>query len=110
MADIIEDIALSAITQDLKKLIATAKNTAVSYVNMTLAVLYWHIGKRMVDEGLKDDRNKYGNKTINNISLELVQEYGQGFTASNLSRMMGFAELYPDDRIVATLSHKLSWS
>lgn len=110
MADLNKDIAISSITQDIKELIASAKNSAISYVNMTLTLLYWHIGKRLLDEGLKDDRNKYGNKTIDKISFDLVQEYGQGFSASNLSRMMGFAEFYPDDRIVATLSHKLSWS
>lgn len=110
MANIDKNLAVSSLTKDLKTLIATAKNAAVSYVNTTLTLLYWHIGKRLVDEGLKANRNRYGTGTIDNISRELVQEYGQGFTASNLSRMMNFAELYPDERIVATLSHKLSWS
>lgn len=110
MADITKDIVVSSLTEDLKQLIATAKNTAVSYVNSTLTLLYWHIGKRLVDEGLKDNRNKYGKGTIDSISEGLVQEYGQGFTVKNLRRMVQFADLFPDEQIVVTLSRQLSWS
>jgi len=51
MADISKDIAVIAITEDLKTLIAAARNSAVSYVNSTLTMLYWQIGKRLIIEG-----------------------------------------------------------
>ncbi|WP_051979341.1 PDDEXK nuclease domain-containing protein [Edaphobacter aggregans] len=37
-------------------------------------------------------------------------EFGRGFDATNLTRMMKFAESFPDEEIVATLSQQLSWS
>ncbi|GAB1468447.1 hypothetical protein MASR2M64_11750 [Candidatus Cloacimonadota bacterium] len=40
-----EEYAVSSMTNDIKLLIATAKNTAVNYVNTTLTLLYWHITK-----------------------------------------------------------------
>ena len=110
MDDTIKDIAASTLTQDIKQLIASAKNTAVSYVNMTLTLLYWHIGKRLVDEGLKDDRNDYGKRTVETVASALILEYGQGFTTKNLRRMIQFADLFPDEKIVVTLSRQLSWS
>ena len=72
-----EEYTVSSLTNDIKLLIATAKNAAVSYVNTTLTLLYWHIGKRLVDEGLKDDRNAYGKGTVESIASALTLEYGQ---------------------------------
>ena len=110
MADLQADNTLSNVTQDIKTLIATAKNSVVSYVNSTLTILYWQIGKRLVDEGLGGDRQDYGSRTVEIISSELVLEYGQGFGVKNLRRMIQFAEIYPDEQIVVTLSRQLSWS
>jgi hypothetical protein len=39
----------------------------------------------------------------------LAGEFGRGFERTNLTRMMKFAEVFSEE-IVATLSHRLSWS
>lgn len=44
------------------------------------------------------------------MSRELTREYGAGFKEASLWRMVQFAELFPDEQIVATLSQQLSWS
>lgn len=51
-----------------------------------------------------------GRKIVATLSQQLKMEYGQGFTLSGLSRMLKFAELFPDEQIVVTLSRQLSWS
>jgi hypothetical protein len=38
----------------------------------------------------------------------LAVEFGDGFSVPNLSRMMRFAEVFPDRQVVATLSRQLS--
>jgi hypothetical protein len=38
----------------------------------------------------------------------LIAEFGRGFDATNLTRMMKFVESFPDEEIVATLSQQLS--
>lgn len=40
----------------------------------------------------------------------MTQEYGEGFSATNLFHMVRFAEAYPDRKIVDALSRQLSWS
>jgi len=110
MADLQTGNTLLIITQDIKSLILQAKNSVLSYVNSSLTLLYWQIGTRLVNAGLKDNAAKYGDKAVENISISLVNEYGQGFNYSSLHRMMKFAELIPDQKIVATLSQDLSWS
>ena len=39
-----------------------------------------------------------------------MTEFGRGFERTNLTRMMKFAEAFPHEEIVATLSQQLSWS
>jgi phosphatidylserine/phosphatidylglycerophosphate/cardiolipin synthase-like enzyme len=40
----------------------------------------------------------------------LIAEYGRGYSQTNLSWMTRFAEVFPDEDIVAALSQQLSWS
>ena len=40
----------------------------------------------------------------------MVPEFGAGFSEKNLWRMAQFAERFPDEQIVATLSRQLGWS
>lgn len=68
------------------------------------------MGRRIYSEILKKKRAGYGKEILATVSQELTKGYGQGFTLSNLSRMLKFAELFPDEQIVATLSQQLSWS
>jgi len=57
-----------------------------------------------------DDRNPYGARTVETIAQELVFAHGQGFSVKNLRRMIQFANQFPDEQIVVTLSRQLSWS
>jgi hypothetical protein len=47
---------------------------------------------------------------VTTLSQRLTQEFGRGWTKAALTRMMQFAEQFPDPNIVATLSQQLSWS
>lgn len=55
-------------------------------------------------------RAEYGAQIVATLSQQLVREYGKGFNVSALTRMVKFAEVFPDEAIVATLSQELSWS
>jgi hypothetical protein len=43
-------------------------------------------------------------------SAQLAEEFGTGFSEKNLRRMVQFAEAFPDEQIVVTLSRQLGWS
>lgn len=73
-------------------------------------MLYWRIGRRINDEVLQGERAEYGKQIVATLSQQLTEEYGSGFSYSALTRMMKFAEVFPDPEIVATLSQQLSWS
>ena len=44
------------------------------------------------------------------VSRQLAAEYGRGYAEKNLRRMIQFAEAFPEEEIVVTLSRQLSWS
>ncbi|MBX9951072.1 MAG: hypothetical protein K2Y39_18015 [Candidatus Obscuribacterales bacterium] len=68
------------------------------------------LGSRIRQGILKVDRAVYGKQVLESLGHQLTLEYGQGFSRSSLTRMVQFTELFPNSEIVATLSHKLSWS
>ena len=95
---------------DISKLIESAKAHISREFNLTLVVLNWHIGYRINQEILKNERADYGQQLIKNLADQLQIKYGQGYDKTSLSRMIKFVKLYPDQNIVATLSQQLSWS
>jgi len=95
---------------DIRELILAARERVARAVNAGLLLLYWQIGKRIHRDILREKRAGYGEEILPTLSAKLVPEFGQGFSARNLARMISFAEVFPDERIVATLSKDLGWS
>lgn len=95
---------------DLRSMIHTAREYVAQAVNSALVLLYWKVGKRILQDILKEKRAGYGEEILPTLSAKLVAEFGDGFSSRNLARMVRFAEVFPDVNIVSTLSAKLSWS
>ena len=95
---------------DIRLLIETARHNVAITVNAGLTILYWQVGNRIRQDILKGKRADYGKKIVATLSQELTKEYGNGFNYTALTRMVRFAEIFPDTQIVATLSQQLSWS
>jgi hypothetical protein len=79
-------------------------------VNAALVMLYWKVGNRIRQDILREKRAGYGEEIVPTLSAQLVPDFGKGFGVRNLFRMIKFAEVFPEDKIVSTLSTQLSWS
>jgi predicted nuclease of restriction endonuclease-like (RecB) superfamily len=95
---------------DIRDLIETARARVAVGVNVTLLIRNWGIGSRIRKDILGEERAPYGKKIVATLSQQLTLEYGKGFERTELFRMLQFAEAYPDEQIVQTLSQQLSWS
>jgi len=95
---------------DIRRLIETARHNVAITVNASLTIIYWQIGNRIRQNILKEKRAGYGELILPTLSAKLVPEFGNGFGIRNLSRMIRFAEVFPEGNIVSTLSRQLSWS
>jgi len=95
---------------DIRCMIEETRSRVAVTVNAGLTLLYWRIGKRIAQEILKGKRAEYGQEIVPTLSAQLVPEFGTGFGTRNLFRMIKFAEIFPDEKTVSTLSTQLSWS
>jgi predicted nuclease of restriction endonuclease-like (RecB) superfamily len=102
--------APAALLDELRTLIRQAREGVAQAVNSALVLLYWQVGHRIRTEVLKQRRAAYGEEILPTLSAKLVAEFGEGFSARNLARMISFAEAFPGREIVVTLSRELSWS
>jgi hypothetical protein len=96
--------------QDLRFLIIEARHDVARSVNSALVMLYWRVGQRIRKDILREERADYGEKIVSTLSTQLVNEFGTGFAEKNLRRMVQFAEAFPEEQIVVTLSRQLGWS
>lgn len=103
-------VAPAGLISDIRALIEAARAQAARAVNAGMVSLYWHIGRRIREDILKEKRAGYGERVVATLSAQLSNEYGQGFTIRNLFNMTRFAEVFPNPRIVHTLCAQLSWS
>jgi hypothetical protein len=95
---------------ELRQMIEAARSRVATAANAELTLLYWRIGRRIHSEVLSGERARYGEAIVATLSRQLVAGYGRSFSAKSLARMVQFAEVFPDEPIVATLSRQLSWS
>ena len=92
---------------DLRRMIAEARQDTARSVNSALVMLYWKVGQRIRKDLLKEKRADYGEKIVPTVSAQLVEEFGNGFSPPNLSRMIHLTEAFPDLEILSTLSKEL---
>lgn len=95
---------------DLAQIIEHGKSQLTKHVNSVLTLTYWHVGKKINEHILKNERAEYGKQIVPTVSLQLEKLYGRSFNEKNLRRMMRFAEVFEDFTIVAPLVRQLSWS
>lgn len=96
---------------DIKNIIDSAKKDLAVQVNSTMSALYWEIGNRINQDLLKEKRAEYGKQIVSQLAKQLQAEYGSNsFSEKNLRRMMQFASVFPDRKIVVSLIRQFSWT
>jgi hypothetical protein len=96
--------------RDLRTLIVETRQDVARSVNSALVILYWRVGQRIEKDILKEERADYGEKIVSTLSAQLMAEFGDGFSRRNLFRMLRFAGVFPEEKIVSALSRQLGWS
>ena len=90
--------------REIRELIEQSRQQVAIAVNSAMSMLYWQVGKRINEEvGYKDRSETYGKEIVATLWRQLLEEYGASFSEKNLRRMMQFASVFPDERIVVSL-------
>ena len=82
---------------DVSALLDEARRQSARSVNAVMTATYWLVGWRIVqfEQGGKQ-RADYGEKTLRQLSIDLTQRFGRGFSVDNLESMRLFHLCYPD--------------
>lgn len=94
--------------KEIKKIIVTSRHNIAKEIYSKLLQAYWEIGRTIVENEQKGNaRADYAKSLLKILSKELTNEFGKGFSRSNLQNMRKLYLLYPNCQ---TLSGELSWS
>ncbi|MEM9888580.1 MAG: PDDEXK nuclease domain-containing protein, partial [Bacteroidota bacterium] len=99
------------------QLLHTAKRESVQAVNETMVFVYFEVGRMIVEQEQEgNDRAKYGSELLRHLSEVLTEEFGKGFSVSNIQQMRNFYLAYRNQQTLSVNSltngkrFGLSWS
>ncbi len=104
-----QDAPYEAVFGDVSRIIDAARESAARSVNAAMTAAYWLIGRRIVEsEQSGEERAEYGSALIERLAEDLTGQFGRGFSIQNIYNMRLFYLSHPPDKILQTLSGKLS--
>src|SRR6516164_5243162 len=94
--------------ESLKGRIRAAQLRAGVAVSRELVLLYWHIGREILD---RQSRRKWGAKIIDRLSKDLKRSFPEmhGFSPRNPKYMRSFAEAWPTEQFVQQAAAQIPW-
>jgi predicted nuclease of restriction endonuclease-like (RecB) superfamily len=99
---------LDSVYQQVRAVLASARDRAWQAVNTTMVEAYWEVGRIIVEEEQAGkEKADYGKRIVDGLSERLRAEFGKGYDRSNLFHMRAFFLSYPK---VDALRRQLSWT
>ena len=96
---------------EIKTILKNARQKAYTAVNSAMVEAYWKIGRRIVEEEQNGkERAEYGKEILQNLSKELTEEFGKGYSYRTLREIRQFYLMFSDFEKWRTVSAKLTWS
>jgi len=94
---------------EIKERIRRAQYDALKAVNKELIVLYWDIGRMIIE---RQNQYDWGKSVVENLAKDLQQEFSGilGFSKDNLWRMRKFYLQYKDNEKLAPMVQEIGWA
>ena len=95
------------LVNDLRSIVSKARSKAFAAVNYSLVERNWRIGQRIVEQEQNGaSRAEYGKHVIEVASAALTEEFGKGFSYTNIANYKRFYLTFSDLQILQTLSEE----
>jgi len=86
---------------EIKSILDAARNKAYSAINFAMIEAYWNVGRRIVEEEQNGKQHAdYGTFLIKELSVQLSNEFGKGFSETNLRNFRQFYLIFPDNTAI----------
>ena len=92
---------------EIKNIINTARNKVYQSANLAMVEAYWSIGKSIIEEQGGKEKAEYGTGLLKELSKQMTEDFGKGFTVANLKNMRQFYLTFPKSY---ALRSELSWT
>ena len=92
---------------EIKKILISARNKVYETANFAMVEAYWNIGKSIIEEQGGNEKAEYGTGLLKELSKQMTQDFGKGFTVANLKNMRQFYLTFPNGY---ALRSELSWT
>lgn len=121
MRKIVKKDSYFTLLKKVSILIEEGRKKTVRKINAIITQTYWEIGGLIIREEQKGKkRADYGEKLIKQLSIDITERFGRGFTAANLWNMRQFYSTYPklyalgrefkQNKKIYALRRELSWT
>ncbi len=103
------DTTYSAFLTEIKSKIRQAQYEAMKAVNSSLVLLYWEIGKSIIE---KQQLLGWGKSVVENLARDLQMEFPgmRGLSTRNLWLMVSFYTEYQSVEFLQSLIAEISWT
>lgn len=97
--------------EDVRFILQQAREEAYNSANSIMTYAYWNVGRRIVEqEQYGETKARYGSYLIKNLSVQLSNEFGTGFSVANLRNCRQFYLVFPEDSYGFSMAGKIPWS
>ena len=91
-------------------LLNSARQQVVRHINLTMVHTYFEIGRMIVEEEQNgENRAEYGKGLLKELSKTLTNEFGKGFSETNIRQMRSFYLIFQKQQTLSA-EFSLSWS
>ncbi len=101
-------IGYDGLVSGLVELLASARSASARAVNAVMTTTYWEIGRRIVEhEQGGEERAAYGEELLKQLSKDLTERFGRGFSARSLDKMRLFYRTWSNPPTMSADFHDL---
>ena len=95
---------------DVCQIIEGGRQRLATTANAEICWMHWHIGKRIKEDVLYNQRAEYGKQVLKNLSDKLTAQFGKGWGYEKLKHCVRSAYLFSMDDIGYAMRTQLTWT
>lgn len=99
-----KELQNKALFQQVVVLLQNAQQQVLRTVNSTMTYTYFEIGRMIVEEEQNGkERAEYGKQILKGLSVQLTNEFGKGFSLSNIEQIRKFYLIYSNSETLSRI-------
>lgn len=104
------DKNIPVLYNDVCQIIDSTRTRLATTVNAEVCWMNWHIGKRIKEDVLYNQRAEYGKEIVKKLSILLTEKYGKGWGYEKLKHCIRSAYTFTEEEIGYAVRTQLTWT